>query len=172
MNFASLQTKPSFTKQRVLPTYFDAEQLGFTPKDKDVGYLTAIHERSFREALAARAYIRALMDGKAADDKPLVITSWASAKELPAREGPHTVGSDHYRAVDFCFFCCSNRSGRLLFPGLWFGLSLWCQRFLPEAFAFHGNGQRPYKPGNVRRDAVQHPRCDGIRPRCELRIAA
>jgi hypothetical protein len=87
MNFASLQIKPSFTKQRVLPSYFDAEQLGFTPKDKDVGYLTAIHERSFREALAARAYIRALMDGEASDGKPLVITSWASAKELPAREG-------------------------------------------------------------------------------------
>jgi GGDEF domain-containing protein len=87
MNFNSLQTKPSFTKQRKLPTYFDAEQLGFKPKDKDVGFLTASHERAFREALAARDYVKSLMEGKASDGRPLVATSWASAKELPAAEG-------------------------------------------------------------------------------------
>jgi len=87
MNFNSLQTKPSLTKQRKLPTYFDAEQLGFKPKDKDVGFLTASHERAFREALAARDYVKSLMEGKAADGRPLVATSWASAKELPAAEG-------------------------------------------------------------------------------------
>jgi 2'-5' RNA ligase superfamily len=81
--FKNLVTKPSFTKERKLPTYFDAEQLGFTPKDKDVGFLTSSHERAFREALAARAYIKSLMEGKAADGRPLVVTSWASAKEIP-----------------------------------------------------------------------------------------
>ena len=86
MNFSSLQTKPSFTKKRVLPTYFDAEQLGFKPKNKDIGFLTASHERAFREALAARDYVRSLMEGKALDGRPLVVTSWASAKELPAAE--------------------------------------------------------------------------------------
>ena len=87
MNFNSLQTKPSFTKERKLPTYFDGEQIGLKPKDKDVGFLTASHERAFREALAARAYIKSLMEGKASDGRPLVATSWASAKELPATEG-------------------------------------------------------------------------------------
>jgi len=53
MDFNSLQTKPSFTKQRTFPTYFDTEQLGFKPKDTDVGFLTASQERAFREALAA-----------------------------------------------------------------------------------------------------------------------
>ena len=86
MNFNSLQTKPSFTKQRTLPTYFDAEQLGFKPKDKDVGFLTASHERAFREALAARAYVKSLMQGKAEDGRPLVATSWSSAKEVPASD--------------------------------------------------------------------------------------
>jgi hypothetical protein len=86
-NFNSLQTKPSFTKHRVVPTYFDAEQLGVKPKDKDVGFLTASHERAFREALAARDYIKALMEGEAKDGRPTVITSWSSAKELPAIEG-------------------------------------------------------------------------------------
>lgn len=87
LNFASLQTKPGFTKERKIPTYFDAEQMGFVPKDKDVGYLTAIHERSFREALAARAYIKSLMKGKAEDERPLVMTSWASAHVIPGEEG-------------------------------------------------------------------------------------
>ena len=87
MNFNSLQTKPSFTKQRKIPTYLDAEQLGFKPMDKDVGFLTASHERAFREALAARAYVKSLMEGTASDGRPLVTTSWASAKELPATEG-------------------------------------------------------------------------------------
>lgn len=87
MNFASLKTNPSFTKERKIPTYFDAEQLGFKPKDKDVGYLTAIHERSFREALAARDYVKSLMNGKAEDGRPLVMTSWASAKELEPKDG-------------------------------------------------------------------------------------
>jgi 2'-5' RNA ligase len=87
MNFTSLQTKPSFTKQRTLPTYFDAEQLGFKPKDKDIGFLTASHERAFREALAARDYIKSLMEGEAKDGRPLVVTSWSSAKELPETEG-------------------------------------------------------------------------------------
>ena len=68
MYFTSLHTKPSFTKQRKIPTYFDAEQLGFKPKDKDIGFPTASHERAFREALAARDYIKALMDGEASPD--------------------------------------------------------------------------------------------------------
>lgn len=109
MNFNSLNPKPSFTKQRTLPTYFDAEQLGFTPKDKDVAYLTAIHERSLREALAARAYVKSLMEGKGADGRPLVATSWASAKEIgdPGNEAyvvkPNLpLGEEHadYRKID------------------------------------------------------------------------
>lgn len=86
MNFSSLQTKPSFSKKRTLPTYFDAEQLGFTPKNKSVFFLTAAHERSLREALAARDYVRALMDGEAEDGRPLTVTNWASAKEIEGSE--------------------------------------------------------------------------------------
>jgi hypothetical protein len=98
MNFNSLQTKPSFTKQRKLPTYFDAEQLGFKPKDKDVGFLTASHERAFREALAARDYVKSLMEGKASEGRPLVATSWASAKAIA-----HRVRRKHQRlrSADF-----------------------------------------------------------------------
>lgn len=112
MQFNSLITKPGFTKERKLPTYFDAEQLGFTPKDKDVGYLTAIHERSFREALAARDYIKSLMEGKAEDGRPLVTTSPSSAKQISDADGEKSasylikpnVGADEdyadYRTLD------------------------------------------------------------------------
>jgi GGDEF domain-containing protein/phospholipid N-methyltransferase len=86
MNFSSLQTKPAFSKKRTLPTYFDAEQLGFTPKNKSVFFLTAAHERSLREALAARDYVRALMDGEAEDGRPLTATNWASAKQIEGSE--------------------------------------------------------------------------------------
>lgn len=86
LNFNTLKTNPSFSKRRVLPTYFDAEQLGFEPKDKDVGYLTSVHERSLREALAARAYIKSLNQGKEDDGRPLLIASWASAKEVAGED--------------------------------------------------------------------------------------
>jgi hypothetical protein len=85
-NFASLQTKPSFSKQRTLPTYFDAEQLGFTPKNKDVAYLTVVHEQALREAIAARNYIRSLMEGKDENGRPLAAISWASAKEVSGKD--------------------------------------------------------------------------------------
>jgi hypothetical protein len=91
MNFNTLVTKPSFSKKRSLPTYFDAEQLGFTPKDKDVGFLTSVHERSLREALAARAYIESLMGGEASDGRPLVATSWASAKEIGEEQPAYVI---------------------------------------------------------------------------------
>src|SRR5262249_46153747 len=94
MKFNTLVTKPSFSKQRTIPTYFDAEQLGFKPKDKDVGFLTAIHERSLREAIAARAYIKALNAGKAEDGRPLVAASWASAKEVSRDEDPEGDATD------------------------------------------------------------------------------
>jgi hypothetical protein len=60
--------------------------MGMTPKALDAAYATMMHERSMREALAARGYIRALHEGKASDGRPLVSASWASAKELPATE--------------------------------------------------------------------------------------
>lgn len=82
MNFNALNPNPAFAKARTFPTYFDAEQAGMRPANDGVGNLTTVHERSLRQALATRAYIRGLMEGKAADGRPLIDTSWASAKEI------------------------------------------------------------------------------------------
>lgn len=79
----SLQTRPSFTKQRVIPTYFDGIQAGFVPRDLDFASLTAAHERAFRQALSARALISTLHSGKASDGRPLAVISEASAKVVP-----------------------------------------------------------------------------------------
>ena len=85
-NWASLQTKPSFTKERTIPTYYDGIKLGYTPADMDYAFLTSAHERALREAMAARAFIAELKGGKASDGRPLVATSWASAKEIDPEE--------------------------------------------------------------------------------------
>jgi hypothetical protein len=85
-NWTSLSTNPSFTKQRTIPTYFEGIQKGLVPKDLDFASLTAAHERAFRQALAARAYIKTLSTAKASDGRPLATVSPASAKELPPSE--------------------------------------------------------------------------------------
>ena len=86
-NWASLQTKPSFSKQRTIPTYYDGIMSGFTPQNMGFDFLTAVHERALQEAIAARAFIRSLQQGRAADGRPLVVTSAASARQLPEEEG-------------------------------------------------------------------------------------
>jgi N12 class adenine-specific DNA methylase/2'-5' RNA ligase len=91
LNFDSLQTKPFFTKKRVFATYFDAEQTSRRPRDKDVFFLVAAHERALREALAAREFIKELKDGSAVDGRPLVMTSWATAREIPADDAQSSV---------------------------------------------------------------------------------
>lgn len=75
INFSALQPNPSFAKQRVLGTYFDGEQAGFLPIDKDVAFLTAVHHQAFAKAVASRAYIKSLLDGTARDGRPLAAVS-------------------------------------------------------------------------------------------------
>jgi hypothetical protein len=86
-NWASLQTKPSFSKERTLPTYYDGIMAGFKPQDMSFAFLTATHERALQEAIAARAFIRELHEAKATDGRPLVTTSTASARQLTEEEG-------------------------------------------------------------------------------------
>ena len=70
-----LQTKPSFTKQRVFGTFFDGEKAGYAPVNKDIGFLFAAREHAADEAIAARAFIKSMLEGKAADGRPLVAVS-------------------------------------------------------------------------------------------------
>lgn len=79
-----LQTKPSFTKQRVFGTFFDGEKAGYTPVNKDIGFLFAAREHSADQAIAARAFIKSMLEGKAADGRPLVAVSGSGQ---PIKEG-------------------------------------------------------------------------------------
>jgi hypothetical protein len=67
-----LETKPSFAKQRVFGTFFDGEKAGYSPVSKDIGFLFAAREHSANQAIAARGFIRSMLDGKASDGRPLV----------------------------------------------------------------------------------------------------
>ena len=70
-----LKPNPSFSRERVFGTYFDGEQAGFAPADKDIGFLFAAREHSANEAIAARAFIRSLLEGQAQDGRPLASIS-------------------------------------------------------------------------------------------------
>jgi hypothetical protein len=72
---SELQTKPFFTKARVFQSYFEGEDAGFIPKDKDVGFLLSAYHQSFAKAIADRGLVKQLMEAKASDGRPLVATS-------------------------------------------------------------------------------------------------
>jgi hypothetical protein len=72
---SELQTKPFFTKERVFQSYFEGEDAGFIPKDKDVGFLLSAYHQSFAKAIADRGLVKQLMEAKASDGRPLVATS-------------------------------------------------------------------------------------------------
>ncbi len=83
----TLETKPSFTKQRVFGTFFDGEKVGYSPVSKDIGFLFAAREHSANQAIAARAFIRSMLDGKASDGRPLVSVS-GSGRPISEEENP------------------------------------------------------------------------------------
>jgi hypothetical protein len=70
-----LKPNPDFIKKRLFDSYFEGEQAGYTPTDKDVGYLVASYDQAFNRALAARGFVKALSDAKAADGRPVVVPS-------------------------------------------------------------------------------------------------
>ena len=72
-----LPTNPSFLKKRLNEDYFMAEQQGYVPKSKDIGYLATAYDQSFNKALAARNFIKKLHETDASDGRPLVSTSGA-----------------------------------------------------------------------------------------------
>jgi hypothetical protein len=83
-----LQTKPSFTKQRVFGTFFDGEKAGYAPVNKDIGFLFAAREHAADQAIAARAFIKSMLEGKASDGRPLVAVSGAGRPLAEGDEPP------------------------------------------------------------------------------------
>lgn len=76
-----------FAKQRIFESYFEGEQAGLIPKNKDIRNLIATYDMAFNRALSARAMIRELHEGKAKDGMPIVMTS-GQGTPLPKSETP------------------------------------------------------------------------------------
>lgn len=66
-----LQQNPSLAKQRFYNYDFEAEKAGLTPIH-DVGESLAIYDQSFRRALAARTFVKSLMDLTEKDGRPTI----------------------------------------------------------------------------------------------------
>jgi len=75
LNAGLLGTNPAQIKHRILSTYFEGEQLGLTPKNKDIGFLVTAYDNSIKEMLAARTFVKSLTDLKARDGRPLAVVS-------------------------------------------------------------------------------------------------
>jgi len=70
-----LQPNFRYARQRLLESYFQGEQIGFTPANKKVSALIAAYDQSFNRAIAARGFIKNLTKGTASDGRPLVEVS-------------------------------------------------------------------------------------------------
>ena len=70
-----LGTDPALIKKRVFATYFEGEQLGFIPKNKDAAFLVTAYDSAFKEMLAARTFVKSLTELKGKDGRPLAVVS-------------------------------------------------------------------------------------------------
>ncbi len=75
VDYGKLSTNPSLLKKRIFDSYFEGEQAGFTPKNKDIGFLVTAYDQAFNKAVASRAFIKSMLDGKAADGRPLLVAN-------------------------------------------------------------------------------------------------
>jgi len=105
---AKLQTNFKFARQRIFDSYFEGEQAGYQPANKTVSAAVAAYDQSFNRALASRAFLKALTEGKAADGRPLVEVS-GTGSTVPRGQTPEAIlinpkvkGSElaDYRTID------------------------------------------------------------------------
>jgi hypothetical protein len=91
INSASeLRTRPFWTKERIFHSYFEGEDAGFIPKDKDAGFLLSAYHQSFAKAVADRGLIKQLLKAKASDGRPLVQVSGVGRTLLESELSPET----------------------------------------------------------------------------------
>ena len=75
VDYGTLNTNPSLLKKRVFDSYFDGEQAGFKPRNKDIGYLVTAYDEAFNKATAGRAFVKSVLDGKGKDGRPLLVAN-------------------------------------------------------------------------------------------------
>lgn len=91
INSASeLNTRPYWTKERIFRSYFEGEDAGWVPRDKDAGYLLSAYHQSFAKAVADRGLIKQLLKAKASDGRPLVQVSGVGRTLSESELSPET----------------------------------------------------------------------------------
>lgn len=66
---------PFFSFHKSYPTFFDGIMAGGVPQTMDVGQLVAYYHQAFNKSLSSRAVVKAMLDAKAKDGRPVVILS-------------------------------------------------------------------------------------------------
>jgi hypothetical protein len=87
VDYGTLRLNPSMLKKRVFDSYFDGEQAGFVPKNKDIGYLVTAYDESFNKALAGRAFVKSLLNGEGKDGRPLLVANADRASTIADADG-------------------------------------------------------------------------------------
>jgi hypothetical protein len=83
----TIRPNPGLARQKFYQNYFEGEQAGKTPLNKDAAFLTDLYYREAQQTLASRAYVRGLHDGLAADGEPIVTYAQGTGRLMPAQEG-------------------------------------------------------------------------------------
>lgn len=89
-NAGLLDTNPSLVKKRIFSSFFDGEQAGGKPLNKQAGFLVTAYDQAFNEAVEARSFIKSAHEGNATDGRPLVSVS-GGGTPLPKGEAPAEV---------------------------------------------------------------------------------
>lgn len=87
INAGLLNTNFNYAKQKVFKDYFEGEQKGMTPQNKDIAFLFGHYHQSMYEAIAARRAIKNMTEGKADDGQPLVSVSGGGKQLTDKVEG-------------------------------------------------------------------------------------
>lgn len=69
----TLQDGFGYARKKFYQTYFDAEQAGLVPFDKDISTIAALYDKAFNKVIADRKFIQDLIGGVAKDGRPLVV---------------------------------------------------------------------------------------------------
>jgi hypothetical protein len=70
-----IKTDFNSAKKRVFESYFEGEQAGRSPVNKDIGFLVASWDKAFNQAIASRTLVRDLSAGLAKDGRPIIAPS-------------------------------------------------------------------------------------------------
>lgn len=66
-----LKQTPGLARQRFYQSYFDAEQAGLIPRNKDIGFLHSTYIDQLEKSIRSRTFVRAGQDALATDGRPM-----------------------------------------------------------------------------------------------------